>query len=136
MIIIGSMKTTINELKIYSLPESTTPRFLFRVGLAFAILLTTVQAGVTLFVRNESSITIITDTLTVVSSMAAVLGMAYGVRWSYRVDRRIDPHGAIINWALGDILWGYYELVLGEVPFPSIADIFYLSAYLFFFIGI
>lgn len=135
------MKTTINELKIYSLPESTTPRFLFRVGLAFAILLSTVQAGVTLFVRNESSITIITDTLTVVSSMAAVLGMAYGVRWSYRVDRRIGSTWglfllAMINWALGDILWGYYELVLGEVPFPSIADIFYLSAYLFFFIGI
>lgn len=32
----------------------------------------------------------------------------------------------LAGWAIGDILWAYYELVLDEVPFPSIADAAYL----------
>ena len=32
----------------------------------------------------------------------------------------------LLGWALGDILWAYYELALEEVPFPSIADAAYL----------
>jgi hypothetical protein len=39
-------------------------------------------------------------------------------------------------WAAGDILWTYYDLVVGEVPYPSIADAFYLVVYPFFLIGI
>lgn len=32
----------------------------------------------------------------------------------------------LLGWAVGDILWAYYELALDEVPFPSIADAAYL----------
>ena len=30
-------------------------------------------------------------------------------------------------WLAGEVTWGYYELVLGQEPFPSIADGFYLG---------
>ncbi|WP_167107231.1 bifunctional diguanylate cyclase/phosphodiesterase [Mycobacterium sp. DL592] len=32
----------------------------------------------------------------------------------------------LLGWALGDILWTYYELAVDEVPFPSLADVAYL----------
>jgi hypothetical protein len=37
----------------------------------------------------------------------------------------------LISWVAAESIWGYYELVLGiETPFPSIADAFWLFAYL------
>ena len=117
------------------------PRFVFRIGLAFAVLLTLVQAGIVLFTQDESISSMIADIVTVTSSLAAVLGMFYGTLWSYRLNRRIGLAWclfllAMINWALGDMIWAYYDLIVGEVPYPSIADIFYLSIYIFFFVGI
>jgi len=33
-------------------------------------------------------------------------------------------------WLLGELVWGFYELALGrQTPFPSIADVLYLSSY-------
>ncbi|NPV63280.1 MAG: response regulator [Methanotrichaceae archaeon] len=39
-------------------------------------------------------------------------------------------------WVLGDIIWCYYELYLGEEAFPSPADVPYLLIYPLFLIGI
>lgn len=37
----------------------------------------------------------------------------------------------IVLWFLGETTWGIYEVVLGvSIPYPSIADIFYLAGYL------
>lgn len=33
----------------------------------------------------------------------------------------------LAGWALGDVLWTYYELAVNEVPFPSLADVAYLA---------
>jgi hypothetical protein len=36
----------------------------------------------------------------------------------------------LVCWALGDVAWGGYEIVVGEAtPTPSLADVFYLSMY-------
>jgi diguanylate cyclase len=43
---------------------------------------------------------------------------------------------AHICFVVADLLWGYYEIILHIVPFPSWADAFYLSNYLIFFIGV
>lgn len=32
----------------------------------------------------------------------------------------------VAAWAIGEAIWTHYELVLGEVPFPSVADGFFL----------
>lgn len=42
----------------------------------------------------------------------------------------------ILGFALGEILWTYYDLVLQTDPFPSIADVFYSLAYPFLFLGL
>ncbi|MEV6597569.1 bifunctional diguanylate cyclase/phosphodiesterase [Actinoplanes sp. NPDC051346] len=34
-----------------------------------------------------------------------------------------------LTWAAGDLVWEYYRYVLGEEPYPSPADVVYLSAY-------
>jgi len=37
----------------------------------------------------------------------------------------------IILWTIAEIIWGYYEVILGIiVPYPSIADLFWLSGYI------
>jgi len=34
-------------------------------------------------------------------------------------------------WTLGEAIWGFYELLLGEeIPYPSLADVAWLSAYI------
>jgi hypothetical protein len=43
----------------------------------------------------------------------------------------------MIEWTVAEALWGYYEVVLGqEVPYPSVADFFWLSGYVFIFIAL
>src|SRR5439155_15742179 len=35
-----------------------------------------------------------------------------------------------ILWLLGELAWGFYELVLNRpTPFPSVADVFYIASY-------
>jgi diguanylate cyclase (GGDEF)-like protein len=135
--IISRMKAGNKTFSFQSIP----PRLVFRIGLAIAIVLVITQAGVALFVEDESRTTAINDILAMTGSLSAVLGIAYGVWWTNRVDRQMRNAWlffmlAMVSWALGDVIWAYYELIVGEVPYPSIADIFYLSAYIFFFIGI
>jgi len=39
-------------------------------------------------------------------------------------------------WFLGETLWGYYEVILEEKPFPSIADLAWLLGYLPFYFAL
>jgi hypothetical protein len=44
---------------------------------------------------------------------------------------------AVFSWFLGDLVWGIYEVGLGvPVPYPSLADIFYLAGYFPAIIGV
>jgi putative methionine-R-sulfoxide reductase with GAF domain len=43
---------------------------------------------------------------------------------------------AVLMYLLADLIWLYLESVLGEPPFPSPADFFYLLFYPLFFIGV
>lgn len=38
-----------------------------------------------------------------------------------------------ISWFLGEAIWFFYDYHLGIDPFPSVADFFFISGYLFFF---
>lgn len=40
------------------------------------------------------------------------------------------------GWALGEVLWAYYELALDETPFPSVADAAYLVMPVGFCVGL
>nr|WP_264052437.1 diguanylate cyclase [Mycolicibacterium crocinum] len=42
----------------------------------------------------------------------------------------------MVGWALGELLWAYYELALDEPPFPSLADAAYLVMPVGFCVGL
>jgi hypothetical protein len=41
----------------------------------------------------------------------------------------------LFSWFVGEVLWTLFDYVLETEPFPSVADVFYLLAYPFLFIG-
>lgn len=117
------------------------PHVLFRIGMVLFILLVLVQVGCFVYVGEVPSFILINNIATILAGLFAVLGMAFGAWWSYHFDRRLGSSWilfmiAMIHWVLGDILWAYNELVLGEVPSPFIGDVFYFLAYPLFLIGV
>jgi diguanylate cyclase (GGDEF)-like protein len=42
----------------------------------------------------------------------------------------------MVGWAVGEVLWAYYELALDEPPFPSLADVAYLIMPIGFCVGL
>ena len=61
-------------------------------------------------------------TLLVVARQAGKHSRPYGIAWGIIAL-------AILAYTLGDITWAILELGLGEPPFPSLADAFYLLFY-------
>lgn len=79
---------------------------------------------------SDAGKTVVADlTLTVVpvgSGLACVLRA--------RSDARARPRLLLlglscISWGIGSGIWAYLELVRGQFPFPSAADVGYLGAY-------
>jgi len=63
---------------------------------------------------------------------------AVGAAWAVGGRRDLDPRVrrgwrrlalGLLCFALGDIAWFGYEALLGQDPFPSVADVFYLMEY-------
>jgi diguanylate cyclase (GGDEF)-like protein len=129
-----------NHMNIFNRIYKAAPVF-FMGGLIFTGILMAIQTAVYLVVQDEASLAVVNDISAVFSSLAATLGMAFGAACSYRLDRRLGNAWrlfalAMAMWTIGDLIWAFYDLNVGEVPYPSIADPFYLSTYVFFFIGI
>ena len=41
---------------------------------------------------------------------------------------------AMVFWLIAESTWGFYEVILGqEIPYPSVADFFWLFGYIFFY---
>jgi len=70
----------------------------------------------------------IDDIVSVLLSVPAVFLAAMAARSSAGRLRAAWTAMAVglLGWAIGDMLWAYYELALDEVPFPSLADAAYL----------
>ena len=67
--------------------------------------------------------------------------MFYAAGISQRMNRKLYLSWMILaiaqfSYAIGDVIWAYYELVLNESPFPSLADGPYVLRYLLFLIGL
>ena len=64
-------------------------------------------------------------------AVSAVLAVLAGV-WLWRPA---DPvawclvAGGLFAFFLGEVTWDIYAIGLGQDPFPSLADLFYLSGY-------
>ncbi len=42
----------------------------------------------------------------------------------------------VMSWALGDVYWNYHTARYGDIPYPSIADVLYITGYPLLFAGI
>ena len=74
-------------------------------------------------------------------SFIAFLSIAYAAKVSKVYSRKIYIAWGFIAlaqffWFMGDFSWVFIETFLKQVPFPSLADIFYLVYYPFFLLGI
>lgn len=69
---------------------------------------------------------------------AAVLLVSSGLRRSGPGSMAWVVIGAgVALWAMGETIWQYYIAYLGvEVPYPGMADVFYVAAYPVMFIGV
>jgi len=81
------------------------------------------------------------DISAVVASLYALFLMAYALTTFSEKDRQRPGWILLIIgiglYFLGEASWGYIELIRGiEVPFPSIADLFWLTGYVPLFAGL
>ncbi|MGQ0831815.1 MAG: diguanylate cyclase domain-containing protein [Microthrixaceae bacterium] len=85
------------------------------------------------------------DAATAISDTVGILTALVGAAIVLRHARTHRTHrtawtllaGGMLLWGLGEVIWGYFELVAGdEVPFPSIADVAYLGAVPFVVAGL
>jgi diguanylate cyclase (GGDEF)-like protein/PAS domain S-box-containing protein len=92
-------------------------------------MVTSIWAAVLLTVSADVGQTVSNVGL-VVAPVAAALGCLYAAWRSGPYRRTWMFLGlGVLSWGLGQTLWTWYESVLGrEVPFPSFADVGYLSA--------
>jgi len=88
---------------------------------------------------GETRRTAISDLAFLPSGLAAALMALRASRHVLSIRSRrawVLLTAAFLSWWVGDVVWTYYELVLGEAPFPSIADAGYLLFYLLVLAGL
>jgi len=114
----------------------------FRNSLIIAATILIIYMGIWFYLSaNPSDLTIFGDVGGFVINAMASLCLFYAAICSKSLGRRIYLGWmmlaiAQLSFALGDAVWAYYELLLNENPFPSLADGFYLLRYLLFLIGV
>ena len=74
------------------------------------------------------------DAIGLVSALAILLGVrlhrpARSAMWYCFAAGQLTS-------VLGDLIYGYYQVVLHQAPYPSVADVFYLSAYPIMVVGL
>lgn len=99
-----------------------------RVATAAAVIFTAfaiwILSGVSTGVSREAVDDIVFVMLTIPAAVLAAM-TARSTRGRLRVAWIAMAVG-LFGWAIGDLLWAYYELSAREAPFPSIADAAYL----------
>lgn len=88
-----------------------------------------------------SELVVSTDVLfIIVSGVCAFVAYLPARKWKEQGGLGVVHLGlflAVLLWFLGESVWGIYEVLLAvEVPYPSVADIFYLAGYIPALLGI
>jgi len=83
----------------------------------------------------------VTDVIfSLASGSLAILAFLAGRHWGFQGKFGLVHTGLFVGfflWFLGDATWTIYETILQiRIPYPSIADVFYLAAYIPIAIGI
>ncbi|MBZ2165414.1 histidine kinase dimerization/phosphoacceptor domain -containing protein [Methanobacterium spitsbergense] len=99
-------------------------------------------AVISILLRNDSiALAFLGDITSVVIDLLVVLTLFYATIRSAHLGLRVQIAWMIMTvafmvYAIGDILWAILELGLQQNPFPSVADVFYLTFYPLFALGI
>lgn len=127
---------------VYPRPWLTTDqqKVLIPVGLAGVIIVLGFLVCLN-WLEDEEMLLLLSDLLHPVIGLLASLALAYAA-WKLRFySKRLSQAWflmamAYLFSALGEALWAYLELVLGQETFPSLADVFYLLFYPLFIVGL
>jgi len=100
-----------------------------------------IYLSVVIFIKDEKLHVAIADSMMPVISLLSAIALFYGAKRSVTYSKRLYVAWAILglaylSWALADVTWMVYEVILLQEPFPSLADVFYLAYYPLFFLGI
>ncbi len=110
------------------------------VYLIVCILILIVDVVFSIVLQNEESKVAFLDILPVVVNGSVTGLLFWAAKRSASVSKRLGTAWLIIAisnlvYTVGDLSWAILEAGLHLSPYPSIADIFYLSYYLLFLIG-
>ena len=97
--------------------------------------------GSILLIKDEDLRTVYSDLSFPFYDLIATAALIFASKQSSKISKRLAWGWGMLAIAqffitLGDILWAIFEVYLKITPFPSIADVFYLSFYPFFLAGI
>jgi diguanylate cyclase (GGDEF)-like protein len=117
-----------------SLKTSFSP---FMLALTLAGVLFFGYLALVLFIRSDHLRLVLTDIASPLVEFIAAGALYYGARSSFSVSKRTGLAWTLMAlsvaaFAIGDTVWGILEAGLGQTPFPSPADYFYLIFYPFF----
>jgi PAS domain S-box-containing protein len=113
----------------------------FRNSLIIAAIVLILYMSMWFLLRDDpSGLAVFGDIGAIVVNVMATLCLFYAAGISQRINRKLYLSWMILavaqfSYAIGDAIWAYYELVLNESPFPSLADGPYVLRYLLFLIG-
>ena len=115
----------------------------FGLGVAFAVFYAVAQSWGWWLVASTDILFVLVSAITAAFALLVVREDKKG-RAQSLVHLRQRLHTvhfgfflAILLWCLGECTWLVYEVILGvQVPYPSIADIFYLAGYIPAFVSI
>jgi PAS domain S-box-containing protein len=114
----------------------------FRYSLAAGALIIT-SFGLTMMAlsNNQEANMIFTDIASVFIDGLVTLALFYCSMYCYFHEKRIYLAWLVLaiarlDFTIADAIWAYTEIVLQEIPFPSLADYFYIVHYPLFLIGI
>jgi diguanylate cyclase (GGDEF)-like protein len=124
-----------------ALDQSQPSKRLFYGALAVSALILAICVAVVFLVSNEQARVVLFDVTLPLINLAAACALFFAAKYT----RAYSPHMARawlilalaqLAYTLGDLTWAFLEVGLGQQPFPSLADGFYLLYYPLFLAGI
>jgi signal transduction histidine kinase/DNA-binding response OmpR family regulator len=116
--------------------------FPFRYALVIGALIFASYLAVTIAISdNLEARTAFSDIAFIIIDVLATIALLYGAFKSRCEGRRIFYAWMMLafyqlSWTIGDAIYAYLELILREVPWPSLSDFFFLIAYPLFLMGV
>jgi len=121
--------------------QKSYPILSFRFAAWLSVFILAADIAVITLAKDERQRMVFSDLITPLTNLMAAAGLFYAARISARNGSRFSRSWylwtvGLLIYATGSIVWAVYELVLGEPAFPSLADLFYISFYVFIWVGL